>query len=183
MNVAPRRRRPYSPHVIHDKYQVTIPGYAGIHRNNAHLNDDAPTLPPTFQSTDQDIVCGRGKGSYNAPGNVRFRNMVKQHIPDYQASKTKMDKSLMIGRILDHVKALNLRFVGRKNGRWIVIISEEHAREKIGHSMREAIAAQHRKSRSLELKQQQDPANGNHHQTMLLQQKAMFESMVAQLEL
>lgn len=71
------------------------------------------------------------------------------YIPRYLEAKSKIDKSVILGAIVDKVDSLidpetghRARFVkaARGGGGWFVI-SDELAREKVGHAMREAVAA------------------------------------------
>jgi hypothetical protein len=103
-------------------------------------NDAMTALPPSFNPTDFDIVCGRGKGHYNRPGCKRLREIIRAYIPQYTAARTKLDKSSVVSCILETVKDQeNARFVKCKKGIWYEL-SDDQAREKVGHTMREAIA-------------------------------------------
>jgi len=119
------------------KYQVEVPlAFASAFRAEPSL------LPEHYQPSDYDVVCGRGKGSYNRPGNKRFRAIVRQHIPEYQATKTKFDKSSVLYKIINCVKNQengNARFVSCRKGRYYEI-TDDKAREKVGHCLRETIA-------------------------------------------
>lgn len=120
------------------RYQVKIPGAI----TDLATNPEYAPLPDNYQPTDYDIVCGRGKGSYNKPGNRRFRAMVKAHIGDYLLARSRLDKSAVLSTIMDRVRSQNdgqVRFVSLdENGQWMEI-SDEQAREKVGHTMREAL--------------------------------------------
>lgn len=122
-----------------EKYQIALP--APVFKS---LTRDEPNmLPANYRPTDFDVTCGRGKGSYNRPGNKRFRAIVQQYVPDYTMAKTKFDKTSLMLRIIDTVKAQDngtARFVSCKKGQWYEI-TEDKAREKVGHCLRETIAA------------------------------------------
>ena len=105
-------------------------------------------LDQSFQPGTYDVVCGRGKGSYNRPGNKRFRSLVATYIPKYLKARSKMDKSMVLNDIIDKVRSFINPDTGApaqfvkftKTAGW-VLIGDEHAREKVGHAIREAIAA------------------------------------------
>lgn len=125
-------------HTFLERYQVAIPTVIA----DMAASDDMKQLPSEFQPTDFDIICGRGKGHYNRPGCKRLREVIRGFIPEYLASKSKVDKSAVISRILDAVKSQNnstTRFVKCKKGSWYEI-GDDQAREKVGHTMRETIA-------------------------------------------
>jgi hypothetical protein len=95
-----------------------------------------------------DIVCGRGKGSYNRPGNKLFRAIIASCVSDYSNAKTRLDKSAVLGGIVDKVQSLRdprtgkcARFVMHSKQTGWVQIGKEAAREKVGHAMREAVMA------------------------------------------
>ena len=92
---------------------------------------------------DLDIVCGRGKGSYNRPGNKRLRSVVQRFLPAYKAAPTRSGKSLVLYQVLTAVEdGGRVRFV-KFNPRegWYNESSESEARDKVAHAMREATAA------------------------------------------
>jgi len=100
-------------------------------------------LPDSYQPSDYDVVNGRGKGAYMRPGNKRFRAIVSQYVADYVAAKTKFDKSSVMLMVIDRVKEQDngkAKFVTCKKGQWYEI-TDEKAREKVGHCLRETLAA------------------------------------------
>ena len=93
--------------------------------------------------SDYDVVCGRGKGSYNKPGNKRFRAIVTSHVKMYQESKTKLAKSFVLETIIQRVRQQNggncyfLKYNYEHND-WCEMNPDE-IKEKVGHAIREAI--------------------------------------------
>jgi len=136
-----------SPHpntAFLSKYQVALPSAIAVlamGRCNSALSE-------AYEPSDWDVICGRGKGSYNRPGNRRFREIIHQHTDEYQAARTKLDKTVVLNRIMDCVRSQNnghANFIKKqgKNGDWFHI-SDDMAREKVGHAIREAlVAAEH----------------------------------------
>lgn len=114
------------------------------------INDDYVALPEGYVPDEYAVVCGRGKGSYNRIGNKRYHAIVRSHIPDYLAAKTRFDKSTILNEIIEEVKAQNNgqgRFVKLdSDGSWYEI-SDEQSREKCGHTMRECIASANKKKK------------------------------------
>jgi hypothetical protein len=130
-------------------------------------------LPPT----EYDVVCGRGKGSYNRPGNKRFRAMVCRHLPEYSAAKTKVDKGMVLNAIVEDIRSQNngtTRFLkSGKNRTWFEL-TDDQAREKVGHTVREAITAlqgepEKQATKKVFSKKQND---------LLAQQRAIFQYLV-----
>jgi hypothetical protein len=127
------------------KYSLALPLAIASLADTNHMTP----LDASYQPGAYDVVCGRGKGSYNRPGNKRFRSFVATYIPQYISARTKVDKSMVLNTIIDQVHSytnpdtgLAAQFVKyTKDAGW-VMIGDEHAREKVGHAIREAIAAQ-----------------------------------------
>lgn len=126
------------------KYSMELPiAIASLADTNHMTPLDASYQPGPF-----DVVCGRGKGSYNRPGNKRFRSLVATYIPQYLSAKSKVDKSVVLNTIIDKVHSFSnpdsgtpAQFVKYTKGTGWVMIGDDHAREKVGHAIREAIAA------------------------------------------
>jgi len=128
-----------------------------------------PDLGTDFEPLARDVVCGRGKGSYNRPGNIDFRKVVRRFVGEYATAKTKFEKTTVLNRIIDAVHHDNdarfLKFNTRTH-QWFEI-TDDQAREKVGHTMRETIAA-------LEVTQHEE----RKHHDLLSNQKAIFASML-----
>lgn len=158
------------------KYSLILPtAIASLAQTNAITLLDAAFEPGSF-----DVVCGRGKGSYNRPGNKFFRALVVTFIPQYLSARSKVDKSAVLNSIIDKVRSftnpdtgLPAQFVKHsKNTGWIKI-GDEHAREKVGHAIREAIAAKE----STPGKDQEKATAFTKQRDLLSQQKMLFASM------
>lgn len=124
-----------------------------------------------------DICCGRGRGVWKLPGNQRLRELiVKEYLDVYLQAATKMDKSLILDRIMDQVRDdWGARFV--KQGHYWHLsgeddspiisnrpllwyeISAEQAREKVGHTVRQIISHVTKKDQdhAAQLKEQSQP--------------------------
>jgi hypothetical protein len=89
-------------------------------------------LPLDYTPSTNDIVCGRGKGSYNRSGNRQMRAIVGTYAADYVAARTKFEKSTILQRIVDDAKDAGGHFVRRANNQWYEIM-DETAREKVGY--------------------------------------------------
>jgi hypothetical protein len=158
------------------KYQqVTLPA---VISDLASGKVDTPTLalPVSFEPTNFDVLCGRGKGSYNRPGNRRFRAIVQQHTDEYQAS-SKVDKTMVLNRIMNLVQAQNegtTRFVKRGKDGLFTVISDDLAREKVGHAIRETIMAAENAAKPLI----EQPEWREKHSDLLAQQQSIFQNLV-----
>lgn len=132
--------------ILASKFSVEIPTAVRALSAQASKIADRP-LETEFVPGENDVVCGRGKGSYNRIGNKKFRELVTSYIPAYLKARTKFDKSTILHEIIDKVRAKHNPDTGRpanfvkfhKKTGWTEI-GEGLAREKVGHAMREAIA-------------------------------------------
>eukprot|EP00543_Licmophora_paradoxa_P002668 CAMPEP_0202442830 /NCGR_PEP_ID=MMETSP1360-20130828/2192_1 /ASSEMBLY_ACC=CAM_ASM_000848 /TAXON_ID=515479 /ORGANISM="Licmophora paradoxa, Strain CCMP2313" /LENGTH=162 /DNA_ID=CAMNT_0049058307 /DNA_START=195 /DNA_END=683 /DNA_ORIENTATION=- len=93
-----------------------------------------------------DIISGRGKICNKRPGNKWFKELIANHLEQYSNTKTKMDKSLIVNKIVDEVRENTPSggFVRKitKTGQWQVL-DDTTAREKVGHAIRDALSATH----------------------------------------
>jgi hypothetical protein len=142
-NMANARNTPHSNDFL-QKFSLAVPNAITMLSNT---NTETP-LESSYEPGCFDVVCGRGKGSYNRPGNKHFRAIVASCVSDYHNAKTKLDKTAVLGGIVDQVQSLRdpqtgkpARFVkySKQNG-WVQI-GKDSAREKVGHAMREAVMA------------------------------------------
>jgi hypothetical protein len=137
-----------------------------------------------FLPTDLDVICGRGKGSYNKPGNKRFRALVKTYLNDYISARTKFAKSAVLQDILNHVRASGGRFIKYSKHHqpgWSEL-SDDQAREKVGHAVRESITASCSsipKAESLVVKK--DTQVDDRQVDLLEEQRKSFDRLIHQL--
>lgn len=152
------------------KYQLLVPSAVA----DLSSTMESAQLEDNYQPSKYDVLCGRGKGSYNRSGNKRFRELVQAHVGDYLNAKTKYDKSSVLNMIVDRVRSKGMaRFVAMKDGAWFEI-SDEQAREKVGHSMREAMSMLEGAEEREEVQKRFD----NKHEELLEQQRLIFEKLV-----
>jgi hypothetical protein len=90
-------------------------------------------LADDFKPGDFDVVCSRGKWAMNAPGNVRYRNIIKDSLARYSATTSKQEKSAIVSEIVDSIKISSPDggFVRCVHGTWWTV-TEHIAREKTG---------------------------------------------------
>ena len=86
----------------------------------------AEYLPVGFQPNDKICIIGRGKRHSNHPGNLRFQTFVREEMGAYSAAQSKQEKSAVISRVIDRVRA-DGAFVRLESAtkRWLLV--EEHA--------------------------------------------------------
>ncbi|KAL7580455.1 hypothetical protein ACA910_004471 [Epithemia clementina (nom. ined.)] len=103
-----------------------------------------------------DILLGRGKGSYEWHGTVVLMKLVSSYVPAYSAAKGKKDKISITEEILDRVKKTGSRFlaVDEVNG-GLFEICDADARLKISQALR------HRRSLAHDKKQNKNSADGS----------------------
>jgi hypothetical protein len=83
-----------------------------------------------------DILLGRGRGHMHHPGNIYFRQIVEKHAPVYNNPDSKQSKTQIANHVATKVlrKGVFRKFDTKSNS-WIKI-SDDQAREKIGHALR-----------------------------------------------
>jgi len=108
---------------------------------------DMVSLSKDFKPGDYDVICARGKQAYNHPGNRRFRDVVEENLADYSNCQTKLDKSLVVSKIVDSTRQASPEggFVKNVEGRWYEV-GDRNAREKVGQAFRDLLHTQYRSS-------------------------------------
>jgi hypothetical protein len=93
-----------------------------------------------FELRARDIVCGRGKGCWNHPGNQMFQTIIHASVERYSGAKSKNEKSLVVASIVEGLCKSGGRFVkeDKTTGRWYDI-GQTQAHDKTGHAIRDYI--------------------------------------------
>lgn len=103
---------------------------------------DTP-LPADFQPGEFDVICSRGKVASNHVGNrIHFQETINNHVERYLQAKTRNERSLLIIEVVDLVRSRSprggfVKFCDKQNRH--VEVGDARAREKVGHSLRQAI--------------------------------------------
>eukprot|EP00548_Thalassiothrix_antarctica_P005580 CAMPEP_0194132832 /NCGR_PEP_ID=MMETSP0152-20130528/3208_1 /TAXON_ID=1049557 /ORGANISM="Thalassiothrix antarctica, Strain L6-D1" /LENGTH=261 /DNA_ID=CAMNT_0038828009 /DNA_START=83 /DNA_END=868 /DNA_ORIENTATION=- len=137
------------------------PEWVNVKLANSPVSDDSsvendntgsaygPTflIPPGV--TENDVLCGRGKGANNFVGNRRFRDIVMRYRYLYSNCSRRSDKRAICNHIVEAVHAHGGRFltrVTRKNvdnaspiGSWTTL-GQEKILVKVSQALREGVA-------------------------------------------
>ncbi|CAB9502990.1 Nitrilase family, member 2 [Seminavis robusta] len=104
---------------------------------------DSKNLPPSFKPDNWSVICGRGKECYGHVGNKRLKVLVNASLERYSATKSKMEKTLIVTSIVDSVREASPSggFVKQdpKTKSWYEV-GDAVAREKVGQLLREALS-------------------------------------------
>lgn len=112
---------------------VPAPERLSSSTSSNYLGSELVRLPPNFVPGPLDVLCARGKAALQHPGNCRFRSIIKECLPKYEAAQSKLDKSLIVSTIVDSVRRAtpNGGFVKEIDGVWYEV-GDHNAREKCG---------------------------------------------------
>jgi hypothetical protein len=117
-------------------FDITISNVIESMKNSAFNQ----SLSPNYEPNEYDVLCGRGKGYYNTPGNRKFREILIECLPRYISLSTRIEKSIYLNEIIEIVQKRSngqAKFIRlTKQGNWEVL-SDDQAREKVGHAIRE----------------------------------------------
>lgn len=104
-------------------------------------------LPDDFLPGKWDVLCGRGTSYRNHWGNRQLRAFVNQHLDQYISAETRIDKTNIVNSITESIRETNCRFVHYDESvqHWYEI-GDQLAREKIGHTIRDANIAKKKKA-------------------------------------
>lgn len=99
-------------------------------------------LAPNYQPSDNDVICGKGKNVFTHEGNRRFRSLVELGLERYQKAPTRTQKTAVVREICEEVRhncSNGGGFIRQdNNGQWWEI-GCQRAKEKVGHTIREAL--------------------------------------------
>ena len=82
----------------------------------------------------QDVLFGKGTPFQNHPGNMRFRELIADHIKQYDKSQKKEKKDIAFG-IIDTIRQSGGLFLKQDGGLW-TRVNDEVARLKVTAAFR-----------------------------------------------
>ena len=93
-------------------------------------------------SDDFIVMCGRGRGNWNYPGNHRQKELIQQYMGRYRDATTKASKTKVVKLIISKLKYEGYRFVMRDPMTDKLVEQSEHeSQKKVAHSIRDYINA------------------------------------------
>jgi hypothetical protein len=120
-------------------------------------------LGDNFQPCDLSVICGRGKTSYNHPGNRRFRVLFNMFVEDYSKAVEagrKMVKSAIVSTVVAMVREAGGGFCKLEKGVWFEV-GDYCAREKVSALFRDMLHAQDRASTRAKINRRIDQGIGH----------------------
>jgi hypothetical protein len=100
-------------------------------------------LPPEFQPSITDVMCGKGKTCYNHSGNQTYRMLVEANLPRYISAKTRVEKGRLVAEIAHAIRSNAINGGGfikldQDTGLWFEV-GHVAAKEKVAQTMRELV--------------------------------------------
>ena len=89
-----------------------------------------------------DVLCGREANSWNNEGNQRFRAIISQSVPRYNAARTTSEKTAVVKSVVRELQGENGkgRFLKQsRNGRSLRELSKRETHQKVGKSIRDLV--------------------------------------------
>ena len=98
-----------------------------------------------------DVLCGRDRTSHNNIGNLRFRAVIRQSLPEYMKCYTRPERSDMICKLTRVLcEEGQYRFLKKtKKSSQLMVLDGKESREKIAHALRDAAAIQRKADRKM----------------------------------
>jgi hypothetical protein len=93
-----------------------------------------------------DVICARGKQTYNHPGNEYFRKLVLAATSKYSQARTKMERTIIVSEIVDSVRSRGNGFVRQNERKEWVEVNDVVAREKTGQQFRNLLGNRYKSS-------------------------------------
>jgi len=145
-----RKVPPLKPLAVLSTIQVKYPVPDGLLnaskgnlRKERHVKSDVGelNLPADYIPSATDVLCGRHKQAFHHSGNLRLREIVARVLPSYLSTTCRRRRSRMITDICNDIDASSGKFLklSPKHQQWRQI-SDEEARDKVGHALRDAAA-------------------------------------------
>lgn len=100
-------------------------------------NGDNGSVGPEYQLHANDVICGRGKGTFGNTGNIRFRQICLKRADQYRKAKTRVLKKQLVSEIIIAIRSIGGRFLQHQTGEYYDI-GDEAAAAKVGHALRDA---------------------------------------------
>jgi hypothetical protein len=107
-------------------------------------------LGVNFQPSDSSVICGRGKVSYDHPGNHRLRFLAGKFVEDYSRASRKLDKSAIVANIVAVIRQGGGRFCKHEKGAWFEV-GDYCAREKVSALFRDKLHTQYPSSSKVKI--------------------------------
>ena len=137
-----------------------------VYTDQYSVNHEVCEYSTINELKENDVICGRGKHCFNHPGNRKFRYLVETFLSSYAEASCKLEKSIVVSRIVDEVRrnSPNGGFVKQdyNSGHWREV-GDRLAREKVGQVLRDSLhyyyrssTESKRKRRKVEQVEQQD---------------------------
>ena len=109
------------------------------------LQQERHLLPEGFTPSPDDVVIGRGRKI--VARNARFYKIIEREMHAYAAATSKALKSLILVRVLQHVKEVSKgKFVKKDGDRWLEV-EDSLSRTTIAQALRDALHTTYRSSK------------------------------------
>lgn len=101
----------------------------------------------TAKPQEKDVICGRGRSTYQHAGNKLFRKIVEQFLERYSNATSKLGKSQVVSDIVSSVRNYGGDFVklSKESGTY-ESVAERIVREKVGQGLRDALHTEYKSS-------------------------------------
>jgi hypothetical protein len=119
--------------------------YASSELSASTSRTERSQLGVDFQPSDSSVICGRGKASYEHPGNCRLRMLVSTFASDYSHASRKTAKSAIVANIVAEIRQEGGVFCKYEQGAWFEIAAY-NAREKVSALLRDLLPSDYRSS-------------------------------------
>lgn len=131
--------------VVNDHDSQEIP----IHRPAVSAGQQLSSA--AYQLTGQDIICGRGRGSFLHEGNKVYLSLLRENINAYLDATRRVEKAIVISGVVSSLMERGFRFLRQdeKTGGWYELNNAE-AYERTAHAIRDLIRKQKGRRKSKE---------------------------------
>lgn len=93
-----------------------------------------------YQPNSTDIICGRGNAVKLHSGNIRFLQIVNDHLKKYSIASSKLERSMIVSDVVELC-----HFIKKIGGVWHTC-DDQTAREKVGQRLRDLLHSKYSSS-------------------------------------
>jgi hypothetical protein len=137
--------------------------YASEPSASSHRTEKSQ-LGVNFQPSDSSVICGRGKATYDHPGNRRLRMLASTFAADYSHAGRKLAKSAIVANIVADIRQEGGSFCKNEKGEWFEI-GDYNAREKVSALIRDSLHTDYKSSAKAKTARRRAQTTGSQTQT------------------
>lgn len=104
-------------------------------------------------------------------GNIRFRDLIADSIQNYINASTRLEKALVVQRIIDEIHAEGGKFLKKVTSEYHQELTSQQCKDKVGHAIRDAVTSQELKKKSFKFEKKSQDEKSDHKASSAIEQR------------